>query len=297
MYTYSRSQTVAAAIVGLMGLPGMARRIDQKSERAIMTDQPNQRQPLIESDRTLQLLKLLADDRRWRLLLELRLSDRQVGELATRTGLPQNLVSYHLGLLRQAGLVQAHRSDADARALYYGLDIAALQQVRQQITTGLHLAAFPATDRLPSVPVVFLCTGNSVRSQMAEGWLRHLSQGQVPAQSAGTHPRQVDPRAIQAMSEAGLDISQQWSKALAALAAAPPGIVVTVCDNAREACAPCLAAPVQLHWSIPSPERLLAETPDEQAVFRILRDQVRQRVEGLLALLPTLKIAPAPYLE
>jgi ArsR family transcriptional regulator len=248
-------------------------------------------------DTTLHLLKLLADDRRWRLLRELRLSDWQVSELVARTGLPQNLVSYHLGLLRQAGLVQVHRSDADARALYYGLDMAALQQAQQQIATSLHLGAPLVNDALPSVPVVFLCTGNSVRSQMAEGWLRHLSQGQVPAQSAGTNPRHVDPRAVQTMAEAGIDISQQWSKGLDALDATPPGIVVTVCDNAREACAPCLAAPVQLHWSIPSPRRLLAETADEQAVFRALRDQVRQRVEGLLCLLPTLAITPAPRPE
>jgi ArsR family transcriptional regulator len=245
-------------------------------------------------DTTLHLLKLLADDRRWRLLLELRLSDRQVSELVARTGLPQNLVSYHLGLLRQAGLVQVHRSDADARALYYGLDMAVLQQAQQQISTSLHLTASPADEMLPAVPVVFLCTGNSVRSQMAEGWLRHLSRGQVPAQSAGTHPRHVDPRAIHAMAEAGIDISQQWSKGLDALDATPPGIVVTVCDNAREECAPCLAAPVQLHWSIPSPERLLVDTADEQVVFRTLRDQVRQRVAGLLALLPTLTDAPRP---
>jgi ArsR family transcriptional regulator len=245
-------------------------------------------------DTTLHLLKLLADDRRWRLLTELRLSDRQVSELVARTGLPQNLVSYHLGLLRQAGLVQVHRSDADARALYYGLDMAALQQAQQQIATSLHLTAAPAAETLPAVSVVFLCTGNSVRSQMAEGWLRHLSQGQIPAQSAGTNPRHVDPRAVQAMAEAGIDISQQWSKGLDALDAVSPGIVVTVCDNAREACAPCLAAPVQLHWSIPSPKRLLAENPDEQAVFRTLRDQVRQRVAGLLALLPTLTDAPRP---
>jgi len=262
-----------------------------------MTNQQNQMQPLSASDTTLQLLKLLADDRRWWLLRELRLSDRQVSELVARTGLPQNLVSYHLGLLRQAGLVQVHRSDADGRALYYGLDMAALQQSQQQIAASLYLSAPSADVRLPLVSVVFLCTGNSVRSQMAEGWLRHLSQGQVPVQSAGTNPRYVDPRALQAMAEAGIDISQQWSKGLDALDATPLGIVVTVCDHAREECASCLAAPVQLHWSIPSPERLLAETADEQAVFRTLRDQVRQRVAGLLALLPTLVDASAPHPE
>ena len=72
------------------------------------------------------ILKLLADDTRWQLITALRRSDRQAGELGTLLKLPQNLVSYHLGVLRQAGLVQAHRSDADARAVYYSLDVAAL---------------------------------------------------------------------------------------------------------------------------------------------------------------------------
>lgn len=239
-------------------------------------------------DQALQVLKVLADERRWQLIKELRLSDWQVGELVARTGLPQNLVSYHLGLLRQAGFVQVHRSDADGRALYYGLDLAALQAAHQQIAASLCLPGAPTPDPLPPVPVVFLCSGNSVRSQMAEGWLRHLSQGQVPVQSAGTHPHQVDPRAIQVMAEAGIDISQQQSKGLDALGTEPPRIAITVCDNAREECHPCLGAPVQLHWSIPTPERLLEETTNELAVFRLLRDQVRARVAGLLALLPTL---------
>jgi ArsR family transcriptional regulator len=245
----------------------------------------------------LQILKLLADSRRWQLLTELRLSDRQVGELVARTGLPQNLVSYHLGLLRQAGFVQVHRSDADGRAVYYGLDSAALQAAQQQIAAGLHLAPAAASSALPALRVVFLCTGNSVRSQMAEGWLRHLSQGRLAVQSAGTRPRQVDPRAVRAMVEAGVDISQQRSKGLDMLAPPPPDIVVTVCDNAREECTPALAAPVQLHWSIPNPKRLLADIGDEQVVARMLRDQVRERVAGLLALLPTLASAPTAHPE
>lgn len=155
------------------------------------------------TDTTLQLLKLLADDRRWRLLTELRLSDRQVSELVTRTGLPQNLVSYHLGLLRQAGLVQVHRSDADGRVIYYGLDLAAVQAAQQHIAASLLLPEATYDVSWGPVSIVFLCTGNSVRSQMAEAWLRHLSQDQVTVQSAGTHPRHVDPRAIEAMAEWG----------------------------------------------------------------------------------------------
>ena len=144
----------------------------------------------------LSVLKLLADDTRWKLIGALRHSDQQAGELAVQCGLPQNLVSYHLGLLRQAGLVQAHRSDADARVFYYGLDLAGLRRALQQIGAALPLdSGAPAA--LPAVAVAFLCTHNSARSQIAEGWLRQLSGGRVAARSAGVAPTALDPLAVQ----------------------------------------------------------------------------------------------------
>jgi DNA-binding transcriptional ArsR family regulator len=95
-----------------------------------------------------EALRLLSDETRWRLIGELRWSDRQVGELCERLDLPQNLVSYHLGVLRQARLVRTHRSDADGRVLYYALDLAALQQQWQSIGSALALGhtAPPAVD-------------------------------------------------------------------------------------------------------------------------------------------------------
>ena len=86
-----------------------------------------------------EALRLLSDETRWRLIGELRWSDRQVGELCERLDLPQNLVSYHLGILRQARLVSTHRSDADGRVLYYALDLAALQQQWQSVGSALAL--------------------------------------------------------------------------------------------------------------------------------------------------------------
>ena len=236
----------------------------------------------------LSLLKLLADDTRWKLINDLRLSDRQVSELVTRLELPQNLVSYHLNLLRQGGVVQVRRSDADARVTYYGLDIAALQAGYRQVGMSLHLPDIPSDDRLPMVPVVFLCTGNSIRSQMAEGWLRYLSNGRVPVRSAGVRPTTIHPLVVQVMAEAGIDIGYQKSKHIDAIPEITPGLVVTVCDRAREECRPCLDAPVQIHWSIPNP--MSAETSPEiqLTALRATRDQLRRRVVGLLALLPTL---------
>lgn len=244
--------------------------------------------PEERSAAALHLLKLLADDTRWKLLNDLRLSDRQVSELVARLGLPQNLISYHLNLLRQAGLVQVRRSDADARVTYYGLDMAALHAGYRQIGASLQVSPLPQGDTLPMVPVVFLCTANSARSQMAEGWLRYLSGGRVPVRSAGTRPQTLHPLAIQVMAEAGIDIGYQQSKTVDAIHDITPGVVVTVCDLAREACQPCLDAPVQMHWSIPDPVRVQASPEAQLTAFRAARDQLEQRVLALLALLPTL---------
>jgi len=239
------------------------------------------------TDGALAVLKLLADDTRWRLLGALRHNDRQAGELAAQCQLPQNLVSYHLGLLRQAGLVQTHRSDADARVFYYGLDLVALQRAYQQIGAALPLpAAAPAT--LPSATVVFLCTHNSARSQMAEGWLRQLSGGRIAARSAGVDPTALDPLAAQVMAEAGVDIGYQRAKGIEAVSTEQPNAVVTVCDRARESCSSCLEAPVQLHWSIPDPVRRAHDLSDPADAYRAARDTLRVRVEGLLGEMPAL---------
>jgi len=230
-------------------------------------------------------LKLLADDTRWRLIDALRHGDWQAGELVALLRLPQNLVSYHLGLLRAAGIAQVRRSDADARAVYYALDIAALQSGYRQIGADMRLPDL-AGQALPApATVVFLCTGNSARSQIAEGWLRHLSHGYISARSAGTQPRALHPLAAQVMAEAGVDIGYQQAKGLDALAQIKPDLVVTVCDLAREQCPDWPDAKSQLHWSILDPVRIVGD-PDTQAdAFRRVRDELRRRVEGLLALL------------
>lgn len=245
---------------------------------------------------SLRVLKLLADETRWRLLHELRLSDYQVGELVERLGLSQNLVSYHLGLLRQAGFVQVHRSDADGRALYYRLKLDALHGGFRQVAASLHGPDVVSHDEVPALPVVFLCSGNSARSQMAEGWLRHLSGGRVPVQSAGVNPRPIQPLVVQVMQEVQIDVSQQHAKGLDHLKPfEPPPLVITVCDAAREHIhSQTLHARASLHWSVPMPARMQLTGGSELMVFRALRDELRERVEGLLSLLPTLAAQMPP---
>lgn len=232
------------------------------------------------------LLRLLADETRWRLVEALRHGDGQVSDLAEQLGLPHNLVSYHLGVLRQAGMAVLHRSEADGRVQYYGLDRAVIQRAYEQLGRGLPRLISPPAD-LPPATVLFLSFQNRVRSQIAEAWLRHLSRGRVAARSAGIAPDALHPLAVQVMAETGIDIGYQQAKGLAAVRALHIDVLVTLCDRSREQSRDLLHAPVQLHWSIPDPERAAGDE-DPLPAIRAVSDQLRARVQGLLAALPEL---------
>ncbi len=236
---------------------------------------------------TIEFLRLLTDDTRWRILQALRASDMLVGEIAAQTGLAQNLVSYHLTILRQSKLIYIHKSDADARASYYGIDLEKLSQLYQQLGGALALPSVVVPARGTARLVVFLCRANSARSQIAEGWMRTLSDGRITVRSAGIQPTQLHPLATQVMADVGIDIGYQHAKHVDTLKNLHPDAVITVCDIAREECAVWDQASQWLHWSIPDP---VTAPPGEQQLmaFRRVRDALRQRVEGLLALLDLL---------
>lgn len=132
--------------------------------------------------------------------------------------------------------------------------------------------------------VLFLCTGNACRSQMAEGWARHLHPDRLDAYSAGIAPHGLDPRAVTVMAEAGVDIGVQQSKSLDAFAGQPFDLVVTVCDNAAEAC-PVFPGPARvLHHGFEDPPRLARAAADEAqalAAYRRVRDEIRDFVDQL----------------
>lgn len=127
--------------------------------------------------------------------------------------------------------------------------------------------------------VLFLCTHNSARSQMAEGLLRHLGGDRFDAYSAGTEATRVRPLAIKAMDELGIDISGQESKTLDRYLAEPFGAVITVCDQAAEACPVFLGAEQQLHWSFPDPSKATGTEEQQLAVYRRVRDDIRAHIE------------------
>src|SRR5215212_4286976 len=168
-------------------------------------------------------LKLLAHDLRWSLVTALTRSDHRVHELVRLLGQPMNLVSYHLKQLRDQQLVTERRSSADGRDVYYSLDLDLLRTRYVAAGAALH-PALTSVDQVnqdradthvrSATRILFLCTHNSARSQMAEGTLRHLGSNRVAAFSAGSQPAQVHPDAVRAMAIIGIDISQQQSKDL-----------------------------------------------------------------------------------
>ncbi|HEX8730795.1 MAG TPA: arsenate reductase ArsC [Ktedonobacterales bacterium] len=130
--------------------------------------------------------------------------------------------------------------------------------------------------------VLFLCTHNSARSQMAEGLLRALGGDRFEAYSAGTEATHVRSLAIQAMAEIGVDISGQQSKTLDRYLGEVFEAVITVCDDANEACPVFYGARRRLHWSLPDPSRAVGTEEERLAVYRRVRDELRRRIEAEL---------------
>jgi protein-tyrosine-phosphatase len=194
---------------------------------------------------------------RWQLLSELARTDLRVGELCARAARPQSLVSYHLRQLRDGGLVSMRRSAADGRDTYYVLDLARCGSLLAEAGGALHPALAPARrERRPAVAdVLFLCTGNSSRSQIAEALCGQLSRGAVHALSAGSDPKPVHPHAVGVMRDRGLDLAGCRSKHLSEFADRRFDYVISLCDRVREVCPEFPGEPETIHWSIPDPAR------------------------------------------
>lgn len=134
--------------------------------------------------------------------------------------------------------------------------------------------------------VLFLCTHNSSRSQMAEGLLNARAGGRYVAESAGTHPREVHPLALRAMAEIGIDISAaagHRAKSLTEFAGQKFDLVVTVCDEAAEECPYFPGARRQVHWGYPDPSAATGAEEERLAVFRQVRDAIAARIDTFLA--------------
>ena len=232
-----------------------------------------------------EFLRLIADAGRWQLLQELAASERRVTELVARSGRPQNLVSYHLRELRDAGLVSSRRSTADGRDTYYRLEVDRFAHLFGEAGAVLHPGlrlTMRASDVAPA-RVLFLCTGNSARSQMAEGLMRHLAGGAIDARSAGSQPKVLHPNAVRVLAERGIDISGQSAKHLRRFARTRFDRVVTLCDRVREICPEFPGEPVTVHWSVPDPS--VEGDTDEASYPAFVRtaEELESRITLLLA--------------
>ena len=235
-------------------------------------------------------LQLVADPLRWQLLQELARSDRRVNELTALADKPQNLVSYHLRELREAGLVSSRRSSADGRDSYYRIDLDRCGRLLGATGRALH-PGIELERRSPPVAatkgrrprVLFLCTGNSARSQIAEALLDERSDHTVEARSAGSHPKVLHPNAVRVLDERGIDISGHTTKHLRRFARSHFDHVITLCDKVREICPEFPGQPRLAHWSMPDPS--LDGDSDEATfpAFERTADEIEVRIGLLLS--------------
>lgn len=236
-----------------------------------------------------RFLRLAGHTLRWRLLSELARSDRRVGELCELAGQRQSLVSYHLRELREGGVVSARRSLADGRDTYYVLDLARCGDLLSSAGMSLHPGLAP-TPRPPIVReggatlarVLFLCTGNSARSQMAEALAEQLSGGAVHAASAGSHPKPLHPSAIRVMRKRGIDLAGRRSKHLSELSGRRFDYLISLCDRVREVCPEFPGTPQAIHWSVRDPAREPGTDDETLPAFERTAAELETRIGFLL---------------
>jgi protein-tyrosine-phosphatase len=237
------------------------------------------------------VLMLLAHEVRWQLVRTLALSDYRVQELVSRIGRPLNLVSYHLKQLRAHQLVTERRSSADARDVYYHLDLERLHTLYLTSGEALHPAVtecepVPVAEIQASTParILFLCTHNSARSQMAEGIVRALGHGRIEAYSAGSEPGTVHPDAVRVLADIGIDIAQQESKHFDRFRGQSFDYIITVCDRIRETCPVFPDDPERIHWSFPDPSAI-DDPGGRYRQFQKITTELASRIRHLLPLI------------
>jgi len=248
-----------------------------------------------------QFLRLIADETRWLILRTLTLSDLRAGEIGEALRLPANALSYHLKRLRSAGIVRDRHSSADARDIYYHLDVDRLGSLYTAAGRSLYpgllaLSGDALSDGVPEpsrlrtgkalsrpLRVLFLCAHNSARSQIAEALLRQMGGAQVEVFSAGSAPTAVDPEAITTLQAMGIDASGLYAKSLDQFIGDSFDYIVTVCDRVRDVCPAFPNDPTQAHWSIADPATI--EDSEQRAkAFYQAAVELQTRIRYLLLL-------------
>lgn len=238
------------------------------------------------------VLGLLGHDIRWQLVRKLAESDRRVSELVDQVDAPQNLVSYHLKVLKDGRLVAERRSSADGRDTYYHLDVESLGDRLGAAAMLVHpaiaaVAVQPGPrGRLALKPrVLFICTGNSARSQMAEAVLRHQLGSGVEVHSGGPKPTAIHPLALEVLRAMHISTSGLHSKDIEEMEGRDFDFVITLCDNAREVCPPDRPEARYVHWSLPDPAAVKGALSRRRRAFRETASEITRRMRFLLPVL------------
>ncbi len=250
-----------------------------------------------------EIFKSLADPTRLRLAVMLaRAGECCVCHLAAALDEPDYKASRHLGVMRSSGLVKTRREGtwmhyrlsetedplvtklAELLRSLAGTDPVYTEDMRRLEETTCVAIPQNGRETAPLPKVLFLCTGNSCRSQMAEGWARNIRGGDFEAYSAGVERHGLNPLAVKTMAEAGVNISMHTSKTIDELEDVRFDLVVTVCDNARERCPLIPAGARTVHHGFDDPPRLaLGAASEEEALehYRVVRDRIRDFVRTL----------------
>lgn len=234
--------------------------------------------------------RLLADPTRCAILMRLARSDERPTELSATIKQPLETVAAALADLESAGLITSRLSDVGGER-YYHLNLEQFQQRYVRAGGMIHpaLAQVIAEAEEEAAPrakprVLFLCTHNSARSQMAEGLLRAYSHGTIEAFSAGSEPGRVHPLAIETMDSMRIDIRNQRSKHYEEFIGQHFDYIITVCDRAREACPVFPGLKESIHWSIPDPAAIENEAERRRA-FQHTATQLANRIRYLQILI------------
>jgi protein-tyrosine-phosphatase/DNA-binding transcriptional ArsR family regulator len=247
--------------------------------------------PTTSPAKIVQLFRVLADETRLEVLRLLALSDLRAGEIGDALQLPSNAVSYHLKQLRSLGLLRDRRSSADARDVYYRVDLERLERLYAEAGDALHPGLTTTEQpisqaaKVPTPPlrVLFLCTHNSARSRLAEAILRQMGGEQVEVYSAGSMPTEVHPDAVAVQRELGLDPAPLYAKSLERFIGERFDYIITVCDRVRDICPAFPGDPNQVHWSIADP--VVVEDPARRLeAFRQVAFELQTRIRYLLLL-------------
>jgi protein-tyrosine-phosphatase len=234
------------------------------------------------------LVTLLADPTVWGIIVHLAQSDAHQNELAQALHQSPEEITTKAALLYEMKLVGTRQSDSNPNRIFYRLDLAALRDAWNAAGTAIHPFVGGVEDNLeslrPKLRVLFLCTHNSARSQMAEAMLRHFSKGKVLVYSAGSVATQIHPLAIETMAQAGIDMSNQRSKHMDEFKDEHVDYVITVCDQQHETCPVFPGTPQRLHWSFADPSAETTEDARRQA-FKSVANQMRNLIRYFLIML------------